>query len=198
MLLRLYRGDDLAAGVGQFLHLGVAAEAEADRRARLAVIEAECAQYVARPARAAGASGAQRKSDPAQVGEQARGIHTVAADVEIPLVAALNTAVDRPARAERLHRRGPEMLNMIIVAVCALGGELGGGAEPDAQRRRQRARAHPPLLAAAVDEWSRLGAVTHPQCADAFGPVDLVGGQRHKVRSLLERQPPERLHRVTH
>src|SRR4051812_40586961 len=151
MLLRFRSGRDLVAGVAQFLHLGIAAEAEADRRTCFAVVEPERAQHMARPTRAAGAGGTQRESDSAQIGKQASGIHVIAADVEIAVIAALRAAVDRPGRAERLQRRGPKPLNMVVVAVATLGRELGRGPEADAQRRRQGSGAHPPLLTTAVN-----------------------------------------------
>src|SRR4051812_45661186 len=125
MLLRFRRGRDLVTGVGQFLHLGIAAEAQADRRARLAVVESERAQHVARAARATGAGGTQRESDTAQIGKEPRSINVITADVEIALVPALHIAVDRPGRAERLQRRSPEPLNMVVVAIATLAGELG-------------------------------------------------------------------------
>src|SRR5438067_193884 len=132
MLLRFRSGRDLVTCVAQFLHLGVAAEAQADRRARLAVVESESAQHVARPPRTARAGGTQRERDAAKVGEQARGVHTIAADVEIALIPALHIAVDRPGRAKRLQRRSPKPLNMVVVAVATLGRELGRGPEADA------------------------------------------------------------------
>src|SRR5256885_551086 len=118
MLLRFRRGCDLVTRVGQLVHFGVAAEAQADRRARLAVVEPESAQHVTWPARTAGAGGTQRESDSAQIGEQASGIHAIAADVEIALVPALHIAVDCPGRPKRLQRRSPKPLNMVIVAVA--------------------------------------------------------------------------------
>ena len=63
---------DAAAGVDQLFLVGVAAEAEADRRARLAVGEAERAQHMARASRSAGAGRPERESDVAQVGDQPR------------------------------------------------------------------------------------------------------------------------------
>src|SRR5438309_5645866 len=107
MLLRLHGGNDLVAGVGQFLDLSVAAEAETDRRARLAIIEVERAQHMAGPTRPAGAGGAERKCDPTEIGEQPRRVDAVAADVEIAVIAALGAAVDRPAGPERFHCRRP-------------------------------------------------------------------------------------------
>ena len=146
---------------------------------------------MARPARAAGACGTERESDVAQVREQARGIDAVAADVEIALVSAFRAAVDRPIAAERLHRRRPEPLHMVVVPVAALRGELGRSAEADAQRRRQRPRAHSPLLPAAVDERRRLRAFAHPQGADTFGSVDLVRRQSDQVRPFRKRETAE-------
>ena len=60
MLLRFRRSCDLVTGVGQLVHLGVAAEAQTDRRARLAIVEPQRAQHMARPPRAACAGGTGR------------------------------------------------------------------------------------------------------------------------------------------
>src|SRR5438094_5395479 len=110
MLLRFGCGGDLMAGVDQFLLCGVAAEAEANRRARLAIVESKRAQHVARPPRTARAGAPQRERNSAQIGEQSRGVDTVAANVEVALVAALDAAVDDPVRTERLDRRRPKAL----------------------------------------------------------------------------------------
>src|SRR5436305_12587552 len=156
MLVRFRRGRDLMAGVAQILHLRVAAETQADRRARLAIIEPERAQHMAGAARAARAGGTQRECYAAKVGEQARGIDAIAADVEIALVPAIHIAVDRPGRAERLQRRSPKPLNMVVVAIATLARELGRGPEADAQRGRQGSGAHAPLLPPAMNEGCRL------------------------------------------
>ena len=87
--------------VDQLLLARVAAEAEPDRRARLAVAKAERAQHMARPPRSAGAGRAERESDVAQVGDQPRGIEPVAADVEVAAIALLGAAVERPAGPKR-------------------------------------------------------------------------------------------------
>ena len=89
---------------GQLLLAGIAAEAEADRRARLAVGQADRAQHMARPARAAGAGRAQREGDVAHVGDQPRTVEAVAADVEIAVIALVGAAVDRPSWSECCER----------------------------------------------------------------------------------------------
>ena len=67
--------------------------------------------------------------------------------------------------------------------VHLLHGDLGGLAQPDAERRRQGARAEAALLAAAHDQrhqpHARLAADV--ERADALGPVDLVAGDAHQV-----------------
>src|SRR5258708_5930605 len=47
-----------------------------------------------------------------------------------------------------------------------------------------------------MDQWRRLLSFSHPQCADALGPMDLVGRHRDEVRTLAEFQPAERLHGI--
>src|SRR3982750_2890519 len=100
MLLRFGGGGNLSAGLIQFLQGRVAPEAQADRGARLAVIEPERPKHMARPARPAGAGAPQREGDSAKVGEQPRGVHAVASDVEVAVIALARAAVHRPALAE--------------------------------------------------------------------------------------------------
>ena len=59
------------------------------------------------------------------------------------MIAMVRAAVDGPARPERGNRRLPQFLHMIVVAGAALIGELRGGAEADAQHRRQCSRPKP-------------------------------------------------------
>src|SRR5947209_3570464 len=139
------------------------------------------------PSGAAGAGRTERKRDAPKVREQPCGVDAVAADVEIALVAALNATVDGPVRAKCLRGRCPQPLHMVVVSIAALGGELGRGAEADAERRRQRSRTHPLLLPAAVDERRRLRSLAHPQGADAFWTVNLMGRDRQHVRTFGKR-----------
>src|SRR3954447_6855398 len=98
MLLCLRCRGDQAARLGQILLGRVAAKAEPDRRSRLAIVEAERPKHMAPPARAAGASTAERESAPSKGGEQPSRIHSVTPDVEIAVVTVRGAAVDRPAR----------------------------------------------------------------------------------------------------
>ena len=88
--LLMRRLVDPAAGRSQLLLAGIAAEAQADRRARLAIAEADRAQHMAWPARTAGAGRPERKGDVAHVGDQPRAIEAVAADVEIAAIAMVS------------------------------------------------------------------------------------------------------------
>ena len=84
----------------------------------------------------------------------------------------------RPAQPSTASRHGRSR------ASRRSGASLRRRAEADAQRGRQRARAQPPLLPAAVDQRRRLGAVAHPQRADALGAVDLVRRRWRPGRAL--------------
>src|SRR5436305_1891886 len=166
------RRDPLAR-VDQFLLRRVAAEAEPDRRARRTIVEAERAEDVAWPARAAGAGAAERKGDVAQIGDQSCPVEAFAADVEVSVIAVLGTSVDDPTGPKRGNRGGPKFLHMIIIARAALLGELGRGAETDAQHRRQGPRSKPLLLAAAVEQGRRRATLAHPQGAQLIASVAL-------------------------
>src|SRR5689334_1047850 len=117
------------AGIDQ-LGLGrVAPEAEADGGACLAIIQAQRPKHVAGPARTAGAGRAERESDVAQIGDQARCIYPFAPNVEVAGIAMLDAAVDDPAGSQRVDRRLPQPLDMIVIASAPLVGELGGSAK---------------------------------------------------------------------
>src|SRR6185437_5308455 len=134
---------------------GVAAEAEADRRPCLAIVEAERAQHMARAPRSACAGASKREGDVTKIGKKPCRINAFAADIQIPVIAVTATSVDDPAGSKRVQRGLPQPLNMVVVAVAALVGEFRGDAEADAQLGRQRARAKSLLLAAAVDQRGR-------------------------------------------
>src|SRR4051812_25117536 len=123
MLLCLRCRGDQAARLGQILLGRVAAKAEPDRRSRLAIVEAERAKHMARPARAAGAGAAEGKGDASKVGEQPSRVDSVAPDVEIAVITVRGAAVDRPARSQRLGCGRPQPLNMVVVAVGPLSSQ---------------------------------------------------------------------------
>ena len=65
---------DPAAGGGEFLFAGVAAEAEADRGAGLDIGEADSAEHMAGAAGTAGTGRAQREGEISKLGDQAGAI----------------------------------------------------------------------------------------------------------------------------
>ena len=80
-------------------------------------------------------------------------------------------------------------------------GDRRGAAEPDAERRRQGARAQAALLPAAVDQRQQPHPRPAPDIerADALRPVDLVAGDRQQVdlhRLDIERDLAEGLRRI--
>src|SRR6185437_16383266 len=101
----------------------VTAKAEADRRARLPIVETERTKHVARPSRAARAGATQRKGDIAQVGNKPRRINAFPADVEISMVAAIGAAIDYPARSKCVDCGLPQLFDMVVIASAALFGE---------------------------------------------------------------------------
>src|SRR6185295_9261900 len=129
---------------------------------------------MARTSRAARACTAEGEGDVAQVGDQPRGIRAFAADVEVARVTMRDAAVDDPARPKRIDRRLPQFLNVIEVAGTPFVGELCGGAEADAERRREGARTKTLLLPATMNQRRRLRSFSHPQSTDALRTVDLV------------------------
>src|SRR5512138_3234273 len=153
MLLRLGDRGNAVAGVDKLLPRRIAHKAEADRRARLRIAEAQRTEHVARPARAAGAGRPQREGNVAQIRHHPGAVHAGSTDVEVAVVAVPRVAVDDPAGAKRLDRRGPQLLDMVVVAGGAALRELRGFAEAYAQRRRQCTRAHLPLLPATMKQW---------------------------------------------
>src|SRR5262245_64043520 len=95
---------DPAACGGKLLFAGIAAEAEADRRARLAIRQPNRAQHMRGATRTTGASRPQRKGDVAHVGNQSRGIQYFTAKVQIAMVATRQIAVNNPALPECCKR----------------------------------------------------------------------------------------------
>src|SRR5207302_6870425 len=104
-----------------------------------------------RPSGTAGAGAPQRESHAAQIGEQARRVHPVAADVEIAVIALAGAAVDRPAGPEGMRRSRPQFADVVVIAGATLVGQLRRRAEAHAQSRRQCPRAQALLLSAAMD-----------------------------------------------
>ena len=120
------------------------------------------------------------------------------ADVEIAVIAALGGAVERPAVAEasrapapRAARHGHDRSD------ARSASSRAASPKPTHRARRQRARAQPALLPAAVEQRIERDAVAHPQRADALGPVDLVRRQRDQVAGVeRQRHAAEALDRV--
>ena len=83
------------------------AKAQADRGTGFRIRQADRTQDMAGAARAAGAGAAEAEGDVPQLGEQTRGVETVAAEVEVAVIALLGAAIDGPARAQGLERHRP-------------------------------------------------------------------------------------------
>src|SRR5205085_2178627 len=147
-------------------------------------------------ARSTCASRPEREGNIAQVRQKSCCINTFTADVEIAFIAMVDAAVDDPARAEGFDSGAPQLLDVVVIAVGALFGELGRRAEADAQLGGQGSGAKAPLLPAAVNEWGRLRTLLHPQRADPLGTVDLVRRDRDQIGAFAQVQASERLDRI--
>ena len=126
---------------------------------------------------------ARRKGDVAQVGHQPRDVHALAAQVEIAVVALLGRPlIVQPANSSTRDVRTAR-------ATCAASASIRSRAssaaapKPAHKRGRERARAQPAFLPAAVEQRRQIDAVADPQRADALRPVDLVRRDRDQVQA---------------
>ncbi len=86
---------------------------------------------------------------------------------------------------------------------CLTGRELGGQSQARDEMYRQRARAKPALLPAAVHERGQGRPAAFPpprdQRTDAFGRVDLVSADADEIHARIFQRPqvaPKRLCRI--
>ena len=126
------------------------------------------------------------------------------AQIEVPGEAPLGIAIEpdlRQALPDPVEKAPPEAEEAQRF-VNHLGlGQSRRLAEPNAERRRQSARSHAPLLPAAVDQRRdpRPRPPAHIERADALGSVNLVARDRHQIdvhRLDIERDLADRLRRV--
>jgi hypothetical protein len=95
----------------------------------------------------------------------------------VPLIAS------GPRRAVSASRKRAQRGEPLGLVGHLGGGEPAGFAQPNAQRRRQRAAPQAPLLTAAVEQrlQSYARTASHVQRTDTLRPVELVAGHAQEV-----------------
>ena len=90
------------------------------------------------------------------------------------------------ARAQNLSRHAPQSINPVEI----VGQQRRRRTEPRAQRRAERPRPRPSLLPAAMQDRVGQMPVAHPQGADTFRTVNLVGGHGDQKGPMAGARPP--------
>src|SRR5262249_28600232 len=166
------------------LFLGIeTAEAEADRRVRQLLADAEGAEDVARLERGRSAGRARRDGDVLERHHEPLALDEGEGNVEIPRQPMLERAVDEDlveATLDAVEELVPKAQEPLALLGHLEAGELRRLAEADDARHVERSRAHAALVAAAVDDRgdadARLGGP--PPRAPPPPPPRLFGPER--------------------